>query len=151
MKKRREGAAEVIGAAIRDRTRGDIYWWLWDEEPALTAAKRAGRRIAWAAMAERIGKLGLKDGAGKTDPTPEALRKTFWRVCKAKRLEAEARGDRAAKRKPPVTNAPPPTAQPDRLVRKMPESDAPAGPLPPNERLADLRREILKRSFRNVG
>ncbi len=89
MAKRGTTVDEVFAEISRDPVRGEIFWWLYDNYDQIEAGS-VGRRLSWKRMVARVTDLGLKDGAGNTTPKPRALRRTFDRVCKLRRREAEA-------------------------------------------------------------
>jgi len=115
-KKRLKGAAEAITEVGRDPTRGEVFWFLYDEHDAIRGHTR-GKRISWRTMLQKVQALGLTNADGKPVSKEKALKLTFARVCALKRLEADARQKRSAERKPPVTNSPPPEVKPAPAVR----------------------------------
>jgi hypothetical protein len=109
-KRRHAQAAEVVREITHDPARGDIFWFLYREFEVIRAESEV-RRISWKAMAAKVARLGLEDGAGNVGTGPRALRKTFDRVCDLKRREAAAKQKNAAVLRRP-TSSPPPAVQP---------------------------------------
>jgi hypothetical protein len=74
-----------------------LFWWLYDHEAQIRALANPGP-IPWRRLAERIGPLGVRDGAGRI-PGIDTTRVTWARVAKALREE----GRRAlVGRRPPL-------------------------------------------------
>jgi hypothetical protein len=141
-----KGAAQVVERQHRDPTRGEVYWFLWDEHDSIMK-RTAGRRMSWKTMLADIQALGLTNGAGRPLDSVETLRSTFATVRRDKKRETEVKQQKAAASRR-VTNTPPPmvslgTGSP---IRPLTPLASETGTRTPEEQIAWIRDEIMKRS-----
>ena len=105
--------------------RSALYDWMWRHHDALAAEFDQPRAPNWRALAERFAAMGAADGAGRS-PTPEIVRKTWWKVRKAK-TEARKRTSGPVRTLP--VPAPVPAAHPATPVPAgVPTGDSPDAP-----------------------
>ena len=129
--------------------RSPLYRWLWERHDDF-AALLADNSPDWAALTEGFKSLGLT-GRGGVVLIPETVRNTWWRV--RKEYGAASRAQRAAS-SPAEPPRPARAAIPEAAAQAAPPSPPPSfrrdvelAP-PPDQALANLRREINKRSGR---
>lgn len=103
------GAALIVSRIDRDPTRGEVFWFLFDQHDTILD-RAQGKRISWKTLLGDIQQLGLKNANGHPLDSGETLKSTFKRVCVFKHRLAEVKQKAAEPRKPPTTNTPPPLA-----------------------------------------
>ena len=114
----KDEVAKVIAGDATAPTRSPIYAWFWQHH-AEVLPKLTGVRIRWAAIAERLGELGMTDANGGK-PQAETVRRTWWQVRRDKQAAQKATEVKRAK----GVEAAPPAAPAPAVV-------PPAPPLPP--------------------
>lgn len=100
-------------------SRSSLYRWMRQNHDEFAAALADAGRPNWRAIAAEFAKDGLTD----PEPSPEAVRLTWWKVRKA--VEA-SQGKRATK--PSRSPVKPPTEAPDAPAVTDPAAPDPANP-----------------------
>lgn len=126
--------------------RSPVYLWMWRNYAGL-AVKLDGARVHWPTFAASLADLGVVDGNGAA-PKAETVRRTWWRVRKAKKATRERT------MRTPAGDINRPLPVPVSLILTQPEQKQAIQPVSaptadaPNDDLARIRAEMNRRSGR---
>lgn len=83
----KDDVQRLVASGALTSARSPVYLWLWRNHASLTAQLDSAR-VNWPTFAAALAELGVLDGNG-APPKAETVRRSWWRVRKAKEAARE--------------------------------------------------------------